>query len=137
MHLIFVFVLCSHLTLATARNNQVGVNNKIEGDQSVGGVHLFELHTPSGGTGYGVKLVVIGLIIGIIFYWCISKRVKKCQQAVIPYATAASNVSRVSQYALQDLAQVHPQPPVQLPRFAPQEAPRAQATATDPSDYRI
>ena len=41
-----VFLLCANL--CCARNTQVGVNNKVEGDQSVGGVHLFELHTPTG-----------------------------------------------------------------------------------------
>lgn len=106
-----VFLLCANL--CCARNTQVGVNNKVEGDQSVGGVHLFELHTPTGGMGVGVKIVIISLIIGAIFYWCINKKVKQCKRAMLPYSVAANNVSQLSRVAVSDLAPVHPQPPIE------------------------
>jgi len=109
-----VFVLCLASTLA--RNAQVGVNNKVEGDQTVGGVHLFELHSPSGGMGIGVKLIFASLIIGALFYWCINRKVKQCKRAMQPYSTAAGEVSQLSRYAIRDLAPVHPQPPVERQR---------------------
>jgi len=95
------------------RNAQVGVNNKVEGDQTVGGVHLFEVHTPEGGMGFGIKVMVFAFIIGVILYWFIRQRVKKCRRALDPYSAAAGNVSHFTQLAMAELAPVHPQPPVQ------------------------
>ena len=97
------------------RNTQVGVNNKVEGDQTVGGVHLFEVHTPEGGMGFGIKVMIFVFIVGVILYWFIRQRVKKCRRALVPYSSAAGNVSNLTQLAMTELAQVHPQPPIQVP----------------------
>lgn len=112
-------LLCILLLLCQCfgRNTQVGVNNKVEGDQSVGGVHLFELHSPHGGTGLGIKILIVGLIVGGLIYWFVNRKIRKCRMAMLPYAHAAGDVSRVSCLAAYELAPVHPGPPDAMARF--------------------
>ena len=108
----YIYMLCAQVIHCRGAT-QVGVNNKVDGDQTVGGVHLFELHSPNGGMGIGVKVLVAAIIVGIIFYWCVTKRIKKCKQAVLPYQAAAQYLPQVPRLT-QQLAMVHPQPPAAL-----------------------
>ena len=56
----FAALLLLNFNPALCRSsNQVGVNNKVDGDQTVGGMHLFEMHTPEGGMGLGLSLIHI------------------------------------------------------------------------------
>ena len=61
--------LCIFLLLTGCLANQSHVGNKVAGDQSVGGIHLFELHAPGGGIGLGIKVLLIGAIVVAILYW--------------------------------------------------------------------
>ena len=59
-------------TLSTANNN-----NANGGDQSVGGIHLFEFHGKHGGTGLGIKVIVVLILILIAVYIIIRYRTRK------------------------------------------------------------
>ena len=58
-------------TLSTANNNANG------GDQSVGGIHLFEFHGKHGGTGLGIKVIIVLVLILIAVYIIIRYRTRK------------------------------------------------------------
>lgn len=73
----------------SSTNSQVGVNNDVEGDQTVGGVHLFELHTPEGGVGMGIKILIVMAVVLLVLYWCCLKKVQSCKETILPYAEAA------------------------------------------------
>ena len=49
---LFILVLISTST----------ANNKVNGDQNVGGLHFFEFHSTSGGMGLGFKIAIVLLI---------------------------------------------------------------------------
>ena len=66
------FAICFAL-LATP----VHANNNVRGDQTVGGVHFFEVHSTSGGMGLGIKILLVLLIGGALAYYCIRNRAKK------------------------------------------------------------
>ena len=52
-------------------------NNKVNGDQNVGGLHFFEFHSTSGGMGLGFKIAIVLLIAICLAYYCIRRRAKK------------------------------------------------------------
>ena len=128
--LLLAFIMLQVFPCVHPKSTQVGVNNNVDGDQSVGGVHLFEMHTPEGGMGLGIKFIIVGVIVGIICYWCVSRRLKKCKQAVRPYAAAAQYLPQLPQlpHYAPTMAPVHPQPPV-----AP--APRARRLSDPVFEY--
>ena len=51
----FHFFLILNLLALSLAATQDHVGNKVSGDQTVGGIHLFEVHAPGGGIGLGVK----------------------------------------------------------------------------------
>lgn len=62
--------------LASNKVNQVGINH-LNGDQTTGGIHFFEFHTPSGGIGLGTKLLFVAVIAILIAYFCLRRKLKK------------------------------------------------------------
>ena len=77
--------LCSPSLCAT--NEHVGIH----GDQTVGGVHLFEVHSPSGGMGLGLKLLLLLAVVLLAGYWCLSQRTKRLAQSAIMASAMAGN----------------------------------------------
>ena len=51
--------------------------NTVKGDQTVGGIHFFEVHSTSGGMGLGVKILIALCIAVCLAYYCIRNRAKK------------------------------------------------------------
>ena len=82
----FLLVLPHLASTAT----QVGVNNRVDGDQTVGGVHLFELHSPSGGMGFGLKVLLIVIIVGVAIYWYIQRQTRAALKRHLPTTVAAA-----------------------------------------------
>ena len=72
------------VTLSTANNNANG------GDQSVGGIHLFEFHGKHGGTGLGIKVIIVLILILIAVYIIIRYRTRKyVKKHIRPLTTRA------------------------------------------------
>ena len=64
------------------KKSEETINDIKRGDQSVGGVHIFELHAKGGGMGIALK-IIIGAIIAIsVAYWCLKE---KCKSLVAAY----------------------------------------------------
>ena len=55
----------------------VTCNNKVNGDQTVGGIHFFEVHSTSGGMGVGIKIIIALFVAGLVAYFCIRQKAKK------------------------------------------------------------
>ena len=66
----FVYLLLITFTSAAAAN-------QVRGDQNVGGVHLFEFHSNSGGMGLGWKVIIGIVIFLIIVYIYVRYRARK------------------------------------------------------------
>ena len=49
-------------------------NDVQKGDQTIGGVHLFEFHSPGGGMGIGIKVLVFLIIAAAVIYWCLKEK---------------------------------------------------------------
>ena len=49
-------------------------NDVRRGDQAIGGVHVFEIHSPGGGMGIGIKVLVIAVIAIAVLYWCLKEK---------------------------------------------------------------
>lgn len=94
------------LSASANKNTQVG-NNHLNGDQNVGGIHFFEFHAPNGGSGLGVKILIVAVIAIAVAYWCIKQRIKKCYQK----ATSAFQVIPRDQLAI-PMAGMHGMPKV-------------------------
>ena len=63
------YAFIAYLLVHSCFGGQTHVGNKVQGDQTVGGVHLFELHAPGGGIGLGIKVLLIGGLILALLYW--------------------------------------------------------------------
>ena len=91
MFLTFTFILIAanylHSTVHGATNEHVGIH----GDQTIGGVHLFEVHSPSGGMGLGLKLLLLLVVILLAGYWCLRQRTKRLAQSAIMANAIAGN----------------------------------------------
>ena len=70
-----------------ATNEHVGIH----GDQTVGGVHLFEVHSPSGGMGLRLKLLLLLAVVLLAGYWCLRQRAKKVAQTTLMANAMAGN----------------------------------------------
>lgn len=55
----------------------VSANNKVNGDQTVGGIHFFEVHSTSGGMGIGIKIIIALFIAALVAYFCIRQKAKR------------------------------------------------------------
>jgi len=80
----FIFYCMSLIAFCFALldRNQKTTNNQdtIAGDQSYGGVHLFEFHGQHGGMGLGFKLIFTAVLIFAVVYWCLKDRIcRSCQ----------------------------------------------------------
>ena len=42
--------------------------DNVSGDKSVGGLHFFEVHSTNGGTGLGIKLLIVLALLGLAVY---------------------------------------------------------------------
>ena len=69
--LIFAFLMFSLLL------GDLSANNNKNGDQNVGGLHVFEFHGQHGGMGIGLKLVIVIIIIVLVLYIFIRYRTKR------------------------------------------------------------
>ena len=69
--MIAVYMLCFMLFTYIDAKSQV--QSSVKGDETVGGVHLFEIHSQSGGIGMGIKILVVGLIVLAVMWWCCRK----------------------------------------------------------------
>ena len=81
--------------------NRVGGGNSVshtgvKGDQTVGGIHLFEIHSPSGGMGLGLKLLILLAVALAVAYWCLRQKTKK-----VARTAAITSAAGATQYALQ------------------------------------
>ena len=80
--------------------NRVGGGNSVshtgvKGDQTVGGIHLFEIHSPSGGMGLGLKLLILLAVALAVAYWCLRQKTKK-----VARTAAITSSAGATQYAL-------------------------------------
>ena len=64
------------------RSNVKTVNDVKRGDQAVGGVHIFEFHAKGGGMGMGLKVLIFGIIVLFVAYWCLKE---KCRTLLHSY----------------------------------------------------
>ena len=118
---VFAFAFALLFPAATCNKNvQVGVNH-LDGDQTVGGIHFFELHAPNGGTGLGFKVLLIAAIALFIIYWFIKRRARdfmrsyfgstparSARQHHVPLPLSALQLQQLQ--ALNQIAPVHQQP---------------------------
>ena len=86
MHLFYIILLgvITHLVNSTLDSNSVRQdfnvdkskqnNNVHRGDQTLGGVHIFEFHAPGGGMGIGIKILVLAVIAIAVGYWCLKEK---------------------------------------------------------------
>ena len=54
------------------------VNNTVQGDQSYGGIHLFEWHGQHGGIGLGWKILFVLVLVLLLAYWWMKRKANKC-----------------------------------------------------------
>ena len=94
----FVYIV---LCLFASANAKSQVQSSVEGDQTVGGVHLFEVHTSAGGIGIGIKILIAAVVSVMILWWC-CKKGNKCATLYlkpareVALATAAANTARAA-----------------------------------------
>ena len=93
-------ILVLFLTISQVGGGNSVSHNGVKGDQTVGGIHLFEIHSLSGGMGLGLKLLIMLAVALDIACWCLRQRTKK-----VARMTALSTAKGLSlpavQYALQ------------------------------------
>ena len=84
-----------YLIFASVSANQNHVGNKVGGDQTVGGIHLFELHAPGGGIGLGIKIMLIGGLVLALLYWYMRRQtIRAIRRTAYPYpATEMSEIA--------------------------------------------
>ena len=117
MHFIILFVV---FTVASAvldsnslnqnfNNDDSRTHNDIkEGDQSIGGVHIFEFHAPGGGMGIGIKLLIVAIIAVAVGYWCLKEKCKLCTRRFTPVQRATADIENAIE--LQPCGRCHPEP---------------------------
>ena len=94
-HISIIVFVSLYVTLT--HTNQNNLDATVTGDQTNGGIHLFEVHAPGGGMGIGLK--VIALITVVALVWWIRQRYIKFRksattqlgQAAITYACHRCN----------------------------------------------
>ena len=67
-------LLGSAFSQNTKTNTLTKTTNNVKGDQSYGGIHLFEWHGEHGGIGLGWKILLALLILLAIGYWWTKKK---------------------------------------------------------------
>ena len=67
-------------------------NDVKQGDQSIGGVHIFEFHAPGGGMGIGIKLLIVAIIAVAVGYWCLKEKCKICSKRFTPIHRVAGDL---------------------------------------------
>ena len=100
------------MLVACAKAKQTQVESTVEGDQTVGGIHLFEVHAPGGGIGIGIKVLIVLAIIGGLVYWYIRRKANKLRRQlnlVNPIIGAAATATHT-----------YPQPSLHRPQAPPQ-----------------
>ena len=79
---VILYIIALTVPNVNARgNNQVDA--EVQGDQTVGGIHLFEVHTPGGGMGIGIKVMLVCVVLAIVGYWWLRRRAKKALQRTL------------------------------------------------------
>ena len=129
--LVFPFHL---MDFTTARNN-AQVDATVSGDQTVGGIHLFELHAPGGGVGLGIKIMLILAIAAAVGYWWLKRRAKKALQRTLQQGIPLQSIASPLPTPLQQLA-----PPAPVHASCRHNRPRprrASATDADSSAFRL
>ena len=101
--------------LALLCTSPVLANNKVNGDQTVGGIHFFEVHSTSGGMGLGIKILLALLVAGLLAYYCIRRRAKKFMKKSL-IGNVLTNVTSTQPMtpAQPQLLSAQPQQPYQL-----------------------
>lgn len=83
-------ILCAIIFLLTAQVSAQS-QNQVKGDQTVGGVHLFEFHTPEGGMGFGFKMMILLVVIVALIYWYVKRKAKSYVTNHLPMVANAAN----------------------------------------------
>ena len=124
-------LLGSAFSQNTKTNTLTKTTNNVKGDQSYGGIHLFEWHGEHGGIRLGWKILLALLIILAIGYWWTKKKANKCfgllptllnTQPAAPTpapAPAPAPAPHINGYPLMLY-----QPPVPAPRYHQHRRPR-------------
>ena len=58
-------------------NISLSYANQVKGDQDVGGIHLFEFHSTSGGVGMGWKILMVTMFVILALYFYIRHRMRR------------------------------------------------------------
>ena len=127
MQAITIIAFCPLLAACFAQNTRTNtletdVTNNVKGDQSYGGVHLFEIHGEHGGIGMGWKVIFIVARVCLVAYWWAKRKTSKCfgllptilPPAPAPAAAPAPVAPPVAGYPL--VVYQHPPAPVPAPR---------------------
>ena len=74
-------------------------NNKVDGDQTIGGVHFFEVHAPGGGMGLGIKIGLAIVLLALCIWLWMRYRAKLARRRRLlqPILTAAAETYRNQQ----------------------------------------
>ena len=84
--------------------------DSVHGDKTVGGLHFFEVHSPNGGTGIGIKIVIFLLLVGLAAFCYYKWRNFKKRLNVI--STGATSLATTSAATLAANA-LNPRPALQ------------------------
>ena len=93
-------VLCAQAQLSAAANN---ARNSGDGDQTVGGIHFFEIHAPGGGLGIGIKIMILLAILGVAVYcyykW---KNFRKKFSVLLPFSSRENHPLSLPNHSRQE-----------------------------------
>ena len=113
--------------LAVVHAKQVNLESSVHGDQTVGGIHLFEIHSPSGGMGAGIKVLIAVVLIAAFLYWYIRRKLKKSvRNTLIP--TLSHRIAEAAPLAL---------PPPSHCRYHERPPPPREDRQESQRDYRL
>ena len=87
------FAMVIVLILCLLDFSLVFATNKVQGDQDVGGIHLFEFHTLSGGVGMGRNIMMVVMIIILALYFYIRHRMRRYVRSQILPLTQVSRMA--------------------------------------------
>ena len=80
----FALMTCSFCIIDWSKLSEaksVQSQSSVEGDQTVGGIHLFEIHSPSGGMGLGIKFLLVLAVVAFAIYWCLRRKAKRFRKS--------------------------------------------------------
>ena len=113
--MIFVSAVCIYALTLLYMFAPINADN-VHGDKTIGGLHFFEVHSASGGTGIGVKIFIFLLILGLIIFCYYKWRNFRKRLSIISGTNIATNTAAMAVNALNprqtfspmDLQQAYP-----------------------------